>query len=144
MESWNAENMNHTCLHWGHFTPQDSQKHRVVQTSMPGLSGRVVRYEFCWQQDPRETAGKGGEGRMLWLIDGRAVMKASIPPGTRALKDWNVVLNVAMGGNVCGGKTPREGSWEMVVHEMRMSGEPDGGWGRVERNWEGAREGNMM
>ena len=81
---------------------------------------------------------------MLWLIDGKAVMKASIPDGVRRLKEWNVVINVAMGGNVCQGRVPAEGMWEMVVHEVRMSGEPDGGWGRVEGLWKGAREGNTM
>ena len=81
---------------------------------------------------------------MLWVIDGNAVMKADIPPGVRRLSEWSVVINVAMGGNVCAGKTPGQGTWEMVVHEIRMAGEPDGGWGRVEGLWQGAREGKTM
>ena len=81
---------------------------------------------------------------MLWLIDGGGVMRAEIPEGTRRLKEWNVVINVAMGGNVCGGKTPKEGSYDFVVHDLRMSGEPDGGWGRVEQDWKRTREGHTM
>jgi hypothetical protein len=81
---------------------------------------------------------------MIWFIDAQPVMKAEIPPGLRRIRDWNVVINVAMGGNVCQGQAPVEGSWDLVVHELRMSGEPDGGWGRVEGAWRDCREGGTM
>ena len=74
-----------------------------METPLSNLRGGKVKYEFCWQQD------ENGRGRMLWLIDGRGVMRAEIPEGTRRLKEWNVVINVAMGGNVCGGRRQRRG-----------------------------------
>lgn len=69
-------------------------------------------------------------------------MKAEIPPGARRISDWQVIINVAMGGNVCQGKTPREGSYDMVVHDLRFIEEPTGGWGRFEQDWGGAPEGH--
>jgi beta-glucanase (GH16 family) len=138
-ESWNGEPTNHTCLHWGHFNPEDNDKHRVMDTHIGDLGRRPVKYEFAWDQDE----GSGG-GRYLWWIDGRPVMKWHIPEGFRPMREWTVLLNIAMGGNVCQGKTPPQGQFEMVVHEMRMSGECDGGWGRFEQSWWQAPEGNRM
>ena len=138
-ESWNGEPTNHTCLHWGHFNGEDHDKHRVVDTPLPGLARRAVKHEFAWEQDEGS-----GRGRMVWFIDGRAVMKAGIPAGVRRLREWTVVVNVAMGGNVCAGVRPGEGCWEMVVHEVRLSGECDGGWGRFEGAWREAPEGRKM
>lgn len=79
---------------------------------------------------------------MIWYIDGRAVMKAQRPPGTRPMEDWRVILNVAVGGNVCGGRVPRDGCYDFVVHELRMCDEPDGGWEGFERDWVRAKEGH--
>lgn len=138
-ESWNGEHTNHTCLHWGHFTPEDGWKHRVIDTPIPDLPRRAVKYEFAWEQD--EGSGKG---RYMWWIDGRAVMKCDIPEGFRRMREWTVLLNVAMGGNVCQGKTPKEGEYVMVVHELRLSGECDGGWGRFEADWWRAPQGRTM
>ncbi|KAG6104078.1 hypothetical protein E4U14_005940 [Claviceps sp. LM454 group G7] len=50
-------------------------------------------------------------------------MKATIPEGTRPMRDMTVLLNVAMGGNVCGGKTPRDGFYDMVVYSMFLASE---------------------
>jgi beta-glucanase (GH16 family) len=139
-ESWNAEAVNHSCLHWGHFNGPDHDKHRVMDTPLPSIQqGRAVKYEFAWDQDERS-----GGGRFLWWIDGRPVMKWQIPEGFRPLREWTVLLNVAMGGNVCKGVKPPQGSFEMVVHELRMSAECDGGWGRFEQSWWNAPEGRRM
>ena len=82
---------------------------------------------------------------MIWWIDGVAVMKAPIPPDMdRPMRDFVVLLNVAMGGDVCQGQVPREGSYDFVVHEMRMTEEPEGGWGRFENGWNATREGDMI
>ena len=97
-ESWNAEATNHSCLHWGHFNGPDHDKHRVKDTPLPGIAQRCVKYEFGWDQD--EGSGKG---RFVWWIDGRAVMKCQIPEGMRRMREWTMLLNVAMGGNVCKG-----------------------------------------
>ena len=138
-ESWNAEPTNHSCLHWGHYNGADHDKHRVVDTPLPGLSHRCVKYEFGWEQDEGS-----GRGRYVWWIDGRAVMRAAIPEGLRRMRDWTVVLNVAMGGSVCGRVRPGPGQWDLVVHELRMSGECDGGWARFEQGWREAPEGRKM
>ncbi|KIW90417.1 uncharacterized protein Z519_09062 [Cladophialophora bantiana CBS 173.52] len=139
-ETWNGDSVNHSCLHWGFYTPQDTMKHRVVATPVQGMAaGRPVRFEFSWMQDA------AGQGRLLWWIDGQAVMKAPIPQGTRPMADFVVLLNIAMGGNVCAGQIPREGSYDMLVHEMKMMAEPEaGGWARFERDWGWVREGDTI
>ncbi|KAG9771225.1 concanavalin A-like lectin/glucanase, partial [Aureobasidium melanogenum] len=140
-ETWNGDGVNHSCLHWGFYTPQDKDKHRVVPTFVQGMQqGRPVRFEFAWQQDEST-----GQGRLLWWIDGRAVMKAPIPQGTRRVADFVVLLNIAMGGNVCQGQEPREGTYDLVVHEMKMQEEPEmGGWARFDGDWSWVREGDTM
>lgn len=80
---------------------------------------------------------------MIWYIDGRPVMKGDIPAGTRPMRDMTILLNVAMGGNVCGGKTPADGHYDMVVHSLYMGSEPEyGGWHRFEADWAAAPMGN--
>jgi hypothetical protein len=142
MEVWNGERTNHSCLHWGFFNGEDAGKHRVVETNVPGLDDvRGTRFGFAWEQRPDpNTQG----GRCIWYIDGRPVMKAEKPAGTRRFEDWRVILNVACGGNVCGGKVPADGFYDFVVHDMRMCDEPDGGWPGFERDWASAREGHGM
>jgi len=137
LENWNADEMNHSCLHWGHFNGEDHDKHRVVDTHMPGFADREHTYEFVWEQP---EGGQGG--RMLWIIDGRAVMKAGIPLGVRSMADWQVIINVAMGGNVCQGKTPGDGYYDLVIRELKLCEEPTGGWTRFERDWAAAPEGH--
>ncbi|KAJ6443885.1 glycoside hydrolase family 16 [Purpureocillium lavendulum] len=129
-ETWNGDHENHTCLHWGqHHEPQ---KHRVLGTRIPDMHARPVRYDFAWDQ----PGGQAGQGRMLWYIDGRPVMKAQVPAGTRPLRDMTILLNVAMGGNVCAGKTPADGHYDMVVCALWMASELEyGGWGRFEHDW---------
>ncbi|KAE9992290.1 hypothetical protein EG327_009551 [Venturia inaequalis] len=61
MESWNAETMNHACMHWGHFNGEDSQKHRVAETSMSNIRATHV-YGFAWEQPEH-----GGGGRFMIL-----------------------------------------------------------------------------
>lgn len=141
-ETWNGDGVNHSCLHWGLYTPQDGDKHRVVGTFVPGMQqGRPVRFEFAWHQDE----GASGHGRLLWWIDGRPVMKAPIPQGTRPMADFVVLLNVAMGGNVCQGQEPREGHYDFIVHDLRMQAEPEmGGWARFDHDFAAAREGDPM
>ena len=58
------------------------------------------------------------------------------------MREWNVLLNVAMGGNVCQGKIPNAGVYDMVVHMLYLADEPDGGWGRFEHDWTSVAEGN--
>ena len=142
-ETWNGDGVNHSCLHWGFYTPQDTDKHRVVGTPVHGMQqGRPVRFEFAWWQQQQQQQG---QGRMVWWIDGRPVMKAPIPSGTRPMADFVVLLNIAMGGNVCQGQMPREGSYDMVVHELKMLEEPEnGGWQKFEMDWARVREGDRI
>lgn len=130
-ETWNGDGENKSCLHWGfHHEPH---KHRVRGTNIPDMHRRPVRYDFAWDQ----PGGRPGQGRLLWYIDGRPVMKAEVPEGTRPMRDMTVLLNVAMGGNVCRGKTPADGSYDFVVHTLFMADElENGGWDRFRRDWE--------
>lgn len=129
-ETWNGDLENRSCLHWGqHHEPQ---KHRVLGTKIPDMSSRPIRYEFAWDQ----PGGQPGQGRMVWYIDGRPVMKGTVPEGTRPIRDFTVLLNVAMGGNVCAGKTPANGYYDMVVYSMYLASELEyGGWNRFEADW---------
>ncbi|KAI0525593.1 hypothetical protein F5B22DRAFT_590656, partial [Xylaria bambusicola] len=68
-------------------------------------------------------------------------MKNLMPPGTRRIEDWTVLLNIAMGGNVCQGKNPRDGAYDMVVHDLHMSEAPDGGWPRFDSDWQHCPDG---
>ncbi|KJZ75919.1 hypothetical protein HIM_04743 [Hirsutella minnesotensis 3608] len=136
-ETWNGDCENRSCLHWGHH--HDPLKHRVMGTRLHDMHSRPVRYDFAWDQ----PGGQAGQGRMVWYIDGRPVMKADVPEGTRPLRDMTILLNVAMGGNVCAGQTPADGSYEMVVHHLSLASEPEnGGWDRFQRDWDSTPAGN--
>lgn len=136
-ETWNGDHENKTCLHWGQHN--DPQKHRVLGTKIPHMSKKPVRYDFAWDQ----PGGQAGQGRLLWYIDGKPVMKADIPSGTRPMRDFTVLLNIAMGGNVCGGQVPADGSYEMTVHTLYMAEEPEnGGWKRFDSDWRATTLGN--
>lgn len=136
-ETWNGDHENKTCLHWGQHS--DPQKHRVLGTKIPHMGKRPVRYDFAWDQ----SGGQPGQGRLLWYIDGKPVMKADIPAGTRPLRDFTVLLNVAMGGNVCGGQVPADGQYDMTVHALYMAEELEhGGWKRFDKDWQATRQGN--
>ncbi|KAK8925603.1 hypothetical protein H634G_10141 [Metarhizium anisopliae BRIP 53293] len=136
-ETWNGDHENRTCLHWGQH--HEADKHRVLGTKIPDMHARPVRYDFAWQQ----PGGQPGQGRMIWYIDGRPVMKAPIPAGTRPMREMTILLNVAMGGNVCAGKTPADGYYDMVVYTMYLASELEhGGWERFESDWGSAPSGN--
>lgn len=140
MEAWNGDAINHSCLHWGFFNGEDWDKHHVLETSISGItSAGGVRFDFVWDED-----ADGGEGRLVWYIGGRAVMKARKPRGTRPMADFRILINVAMGGNVCQGVLPRNGVYEMRVRELGMWDAPVGGWEAFERNWRSAKEGKGM
>ncbi|KAI1501892.1 glycoside hydrolase family 16 protein [Biscogniauxia marginata] len=146
-ESWNGDCQNHSCLHWGFYTPEDAQKHLVRQTHIPDMPRRPIRFDFVWQCSGTGVRGDGksaGGGRLMWYIDGRPVMKNLMPPGTRPIEDWCILLNVAMGGNVCQGKVPRDGAYDLVVHGLQMSEALDGGWERFDQNWHHCVDGAVM
>jgi len=115
-ESWNGETENHSCLHWGSYTGEDSQKHRVVKTHLPDLPRQPHTYGFAWIE---EEGIPGWRGRMIWYIDGKAVMKGSIPEGTRRMEDFRILINIAMGGTVNQGKLPAEGYYDFVISISR-------------------------
>lgn len=71
-------------------------------------------------------------------------MKGVIPVGTRRMEDYRILINVAMGGNVCGGKLPKDGYYDFVVSELKMCNEPMGGWNEFEKAWHAAPEGKTM
>jgi beta-glucanase (GH16 family) len=131
-ESWNGDLVNHSCLHWGFFNGEDWNKHRVVETHVPTMPHNSHVFGFAWNQDT---------GKLVWYIDGSPVMKADIPPGIRPLADFRIIINVAMGGNVCGGILPADGSYDLVLSDMKMADSPTGGWGQFEQDWTHGKEG---
>ncbi|KAI1262109.1 concanavalin A-like lectin/glucanase domain-containing protein [Xylariaceae sp. FL1019] len=146
-ESWNGDCQNHSCLHWGFYNGEDARKHLVRGTHIPDMPTRTIRFDFVWQCSRAgvQTDGKSaGGGRLMWYIDERPVMKNLMPAGTRSIEDWTILLNIAMGGNVCQGKQPREGSYDMIVHGLQMSEMPDGGWGKFDLDWQHCVDGAIM
>ncbi|KAF2084459.1 glycoside hydrolase family 16 protein, partial [Saccharata proteae CBS 121410] len=140
-ESWMGDGINHSCLHWGHFNGEDWDKHRVAETRVGDVdnpAGHV--FGLAWEQ--QQCPGDGG--RLVWYIDGRPVMRAQIPGGMRRLSEFQVIINVAMGGNVCQGVLPNDGVYEMVIHTLKLCEEPVGGWGAFEGHWASAPDGKTM
>jgi beta-glucanase (GH16 family) len=136
MESWNDLRTNHSCLHWGQYNGPDHDKHRVVETPVPRLNHpNGMQYGLAW--DKRR-------GSLLWFIDDRPVMKAAIPAGTRSITDFQIRLNIAMGGNVNGGQRPADGTYDMIVHEIKMLDSPPVGWEQFERALKQTPEGHTM
>lgn len=133
-ETWNGDGINRTCLHFGHHEEPD--KHRVVATPLQAvMPRRPIRFDFAWDQTGDTQTGGKGNGRIMWYIDGRPVMKGHVPPETRPLGDFTILLNIAMGGNVCGGKVPADGSYDMSVHALYMADTLEfGGWGRFDED----------
>lgn len=140
-ESWNGDCKNHSCLHWGHYNGEDWNKHRVLETHLPDMSHSPHTFGFAWME---EEGIPEWRGRMIWYIDGRPVMKGNIPQGTRRMEDYRILINIAMGGNVCAGKLPKDGYYDLVVSDMKMCEEPLGGWGEFERAWGFTAEGKTM
>ena len=137
-EAWNGKKVNHSCLHWGHFNGEDWNKHRVLETPLPNLGSGWHTFGLAWQE---EEGIPGWRGRLVWYIDGRPVMRAQIPEGTRRMADFRVLLNVAMGGNVCEGRKPDEGQYDFVIQNLKMCESPPYGWEGFEREWGAAQEG---
>jgi hypothetical protein len=141
-ESWNGETENHSCLHWGAYTGEDAQKHRVVKTRLPDLAQRPHTYGFAWVEEEGIPAWRG---RMVWYIDGRPVMKGSIPQGTRRMEDFRILINIAMGGTVNQHRLPSDGYYDFVVSDLYMCEEPpQGGWQGFEHAWNSTPEGTAM
>lgn len=141
MENWNDEKTNHSCLHWGHYNGEDAQKHRVVQTPLPDLTTRPHTYGFAWIE---EEGIPDWRGRLVWYIDGRPVMKGSIPGGSRRMEDYRLLINIAMGGTCNKGKLPNDGYYDLVVSDLKMCEEPVGGWQAFEQAWNSTPEGKVM
>ncbi|KAJ9103966.1 hypothetical protein QFC21_002429 [Naganishia friedmannii] len=141
MESWNGDPDNHSCLHWGHYNGQDWNKHRVLKTRTPGLpTADGVLFGFAWSEDPAT-----GIGKLIWYINNIPIMRASKPPGTRPMKDFRILFNIAVGGTLNKGRLPEDGVYEMAVREMEVWDAPPpsvgGGWAGFERDWKRTQEG---
>jgi hypothetical protein len=136
MESWNNLRTNHSCLHWGHYNGEDHDKHRVLETTVPHLDHpNGKQYGLAWDK---------ARGKLLWFIDNRPVMKADIPAGIRRINDFQIKLNIAMGGNVNQGQRPAEGVYDMLVHDIRMVDSPPGGWEQFDQCLHQTPEGHTM
>lgn len=142
MEVWNGEHVNHSCLHWGHFNGEDWNKHRVIETpDVPYQRPEGVTFGLAWEES-MQPGDRGERGRVIWYVDGRPIMKARIPEKSRRFEEYQYVLNVAMGGNVCAGAVPADGVYQLAVHELKMCEEPIGGWQAFERDWQNTRDGH--
>lgn len=126
-ETWNGQHENGACLHWGHFTPEDSAKHRVLKLPVPAMD-QEHSYGFAWH-------GR----RLVWFIDGYPTMRAVLPDTCRDIREFNIILNVAMGGNVMGGIKPDPGCYDMVIRNLAIWDAPG-----FDGAWDVAREGNSM
>jgi beta-glucanase (GH16 family) len=136
-ESWNGDLVNRSSMHWGYFTEADANKHRTVVKSMPDMArpeGNM--YGFAWDQ-PDDGQG----GRAMWYINGMPIMKVSIPDTIKPLCQFQIIINVAMGGNVVNA-TPVDGIYELVVHSLELYDAPPGGWGQFENDWNMAPDGH--
>lgn len=141
-ESWNGDLVNHSSLHWGQFTHDDAKKHLTISRATPGMArAEGNMYGFAWDQQEDQN---GSPGRLVWYVDGKPVMKADIPAGTRKMSDFNILINVAMGGNVTQNATPVDGVYELVVHSIEMHDAPPGGWRQFERDYATAAEGQTL
>jgi hypothetical protein len=140
-ESWQGDCINHSCLHWGHYNGEDWNKHQVVTTPLKDMAHTPHTFGFSWIE---EEGIPDWRGRMVWYIDGRPVMKGSIPKGTRRMEDYRLLINIAMAGTVCGGKLPKDGYYDLVVSDLKMCEEPVGGWQKFEKDWAGTPEGKPM
>ena len=138
-EAWDGDAINHSCLHWGFFDGNDWDKHRVIESEISRIGREGHFFEFAWTEDE-----SSGEGRLVWYIDGRPVMRARKPAGTRRLSDFRILINIAVGGNVCKGHMPGDGVYEMRVGELAMWDAPPRGWEGFEADWKAAREGHPM
>ncbi|KAH8711830.1 concanavalin A-like lectin/glucanase domain-containing protein [Phaeosphaeriaceae sp. PMI808] len=140
-ESWNGDCVNHSCLHWGHYNGQDWNKHRVHETHLHDMPRQPHTFGFAWVED---DGIPNWRGRMIWYIDGRPVMKGNIPLGTRRMEEFRLMINIAMGGNVCDGKLPKDGYYDLVISDVKMCEEPQGGWQQFEHAWNSTPEGKTM
>ena len=139
METWNGDAVNHSCLHWGFHNSRDKDKHRARETKLsPDRPGRAcARFDFTWDEDEAS-----GQGRLLWYIDGKPVMRAMKPPNTRMMRDFRIIINIAMGGEVCQGQLPAAGVYEMQVKDLGMWDAPERGWAAFEKDWKNAKDGH--
>jgi hypothetical protein len=135
-EAWNGKEENGTCLHWGHYNGQDWDKHRVLITPLTPNRNTGHRFGFAWDCNSK---------KLLWLTNGKPTMKATIPPGIRSMKDFQILLNIAMGGNVMGGARPEiPSTHDMTVSDLKMYKTVPGGWNKFAAMWATAKEGNAM
>lgn len=80
----------------------------------------------------------------MWYIDGKSVMKSSKPRSIRRFEEYRILLNVAIGGDVCKGAIPKDGTYEMTVHELKMCENVPGGQAKFEQDWRRTREGKPL
>ncbi|KAJ5946612.1 Concanavalin A-like lectin/glucanase subgroup [Penicillium verhagenii] len=74
----------------------DWNNHCVLETPIPNISSPAgVRYDFVW--DENEITGRG---HLVWLIDGKPIVRAEKPPGTGKMSDFRIFLNIVVRGNI--------------------------------------------
>lgn len=140
VETWNALEHNGTSFHNGHYDGKDWDKHRVLKTPTANMDRKPGHwYGFAWEGDSEGA-------RLLWFTDGCPTMRATVPAGTRSMRDFQVIMNIAVGGNVQPGKLPPFPSeHDLEIQDLAMTDEPPGGWGKpFDDAWAAAKDGNTM
>ncbi len=118
MEFFGTSRKNLFCAHWGPHGPQDSHLHSVYEHKVA---------------DPTSfhTYGLAWKGNHLGFYCDRSLVHTCTPPHPpfADLKDFRLILNIAMGGNPLEGKKPAEqGNWRMEVEYVSRWRLPPGGW----------------
>lgn len=100
----------------------------------PVTSDQGHTYGLCWSP-------KG----LVWFFDGRPTMRAVVPPGIRPLAHFQVMLNIAMGGNVMQGAEPvMPSTHQMAIRGLKICRSPPNGWDSFDEAWNAAQEGDTM
>lgn len=134
-EGWDGKHENGNCVHWGHFNGEDYDKHRVRYHPISKdqhVTGHT--YGFCWSE-------KG----LIWFFDGKPTMRAKVPKGIRPFSQFQIMLNIAIGGNVMQNAKPQAPSThQMYVRDLKICHSPPMGCSFFDEAWKQACDGNTM
>jgi hypothetical protein len=147
MKTWNGKGTNGSCPHWEHYNGADSKKHRVKCTTIPDMD-KPHDYSFSWNEEGQctwQVYNQVNTSIFGYLHAARAgflTVDLSCVPGHRRQSDHSqnfkyifmfpscsrihhltmqVKLNVIMGGNVTGNRTPADEEYRTTIHSVEMN-----------------------
>jgi hypothetical protein len=118
MEYFGSSRTNLFCAHWGHHGPEHSHLHSVHEHMVADPTS-FHTYGLAWKD------------HHLGFYFDRILVHTCTPPHPpfADLKDFHLILNIAMGGNPFAGEKPaEEGEWKMLVQYVKKWDVPPGGW----------------